>query len=65
MIKRVILPAASFLATAFLISGCASPSEVMTEQPSSHSGAPVPGERLPDEGSVIPPAPGSSAGVRW
>jgi len=65
MIKRFVPPAASFLAIAFLISACASPSEVMTEQPSSQSGAPVPGERLPDEGSVIPPAPGSSAGVRW
>ena len=65
MIKRVILPAAWFLAIAFLISACASPSEVMTEQPSSQGGAAVPGERLPDEGSVTPPAPGSSAGVRW
>ena len=63
MIKRVVLLAASFLAIAFLLSACASPSEVMTEQPSSRSAAPVPGERLPDEGSVTPGA--SSAGVRW
>ena len=62
VIKRLVIPAASFLAIAFLISACASPDEVMTEQ---QSGAPVPGERLPDEGSVAPPAPGSSANIHW
>jgi hypothetical protein len=65
MIKRVVLLAASFLAVAFLISACASPSEVMTEQPSSQSRAPVPGERLPDEGTVTPGSGGSSAKIGW
>jgi starvation-inducible outer membrane lipoprotein len=65
MIKRVALPAALLFAIAFLISACASPDELMTEETSSRSAAPVPGERLPDEGTVAPPAPGSSAGVRW
>jgi hypothetical protein len=65
MIKRLALAAASFLAVAFLISACASPSEVMTEQPSSRSGAPVPGETIPDDGSFAPGTGGSSASVRW
>jgi hypothetical protein len=65
MIKRVAFLAASFLTIAFLISGCASPSEVMTEEPSSQSAAPVPGERLPDEGNFAPGTAGSSASVRW
>ncbi len=65
MIKRVALPAASFLAVAFLLSACASPSEVMTEQPSSSSRAAVPGERLPDEGTVTPGTGGSSANIHW
>jgi len=65
MIKRVALPAALLFAIAFLISACASPDEVMTEQPSSRSAAPVPGERLPDEGTATAPTGPSSAGVRW
>jgi hypothetical protein len=64
VMKRFVLPAVSFLAIAFLIFACASPSEVMTEQPSSRS-APVPGERLPDEGSVTPGSGGSSAKIGW
>jgi hypothetical protein len=65
MIKRVAFSTASFLTIAFLISGCASPTEVMTEEPSSRSAAPVPGERLPDEGNFAPGTAGSSASVRW
>jgi hypothetical protein len=65
MIKRVAFLAASFLTIPFLICGCASPTEVMTEEPSSRSAAPVPGERLPDEGNFAPGTPGSSASVRW
>jgi hypothetical protein len=65
VIKRLILPAASVLAIVFLISACASPSEVMTEVPGSSSRAAVPGEKLDDEGNFAPGPAGSSAGVRW
>jgi hypothetical protein len=65
MIKRASLPITSLLAIVFLLSACASPNEVMTEEASSRSAAPVPGERLPDEGTVTPGTGGPSAGVRW
>jgi hypothetical protein len=64
MINRVAVQVALLLAVAFLISGCASSSEEMTERPSSQ-GAPVPGERIPGE-EIAPPVTGApSAGGRW
>jgi hypothetical protein len=65
VLQRIALQIALFLATAFLISACASSSEVMTEQPSSQSAAPVPGEKIPDEETLAPGPGGSGAGVRW
>lgn len=62
MIKRVALPVASFLAIAFLISSCASSSE---EQSSFSSRVAVPGEKLPDEGSVTPGAGGASSNIHF
>ena len=53
------------LAIAFLISACASRDEGITGEPSSQSGATVPGEKVSDEGSVTPGAAGSSATVHW
>ena len=63
--KRLAVFAVLFLAGAFLISACASRDEGITGEPSSQSGATVPGERLSDEGSVTPGATGSSATVHW
>ena len=65
MIQRVAVRVTLFLAVAFLISACASPNEVMTEKPSSQSGASVPGERTGDEDNFAPGTGGSSASVRW
>jgi hypothetical protein len=65
MIKRVAVPISSLLAVAFLISACASPTEEVTEQPSSQGVVPVPGEKIPGEDTLPPPTGGPSAGVRW
>jgi len=65
MIKRVAVSVASFFAIVFLISGCASRTEEMTERSSSQGAAPVPGEKIPGEDSLPPPTGGPSAGVRW
>jgi hypothetical protein len=52
------------LALTFLFNGCAShPEEIITEKPTGDTG-PVPGERVSDEGRVVPGA-GANAGVRW
>jgi hypothetical protein len=65
VIERLALPAVLLLAVACLISACASPNEVMTEQPGSSNRAAVPGERLPDEPDFTPATTGPSAGARW
>ncbi len=47
----------------FLMSSCASNTEVVTE---SSTPATVPGEKVPGEAALVPGAPGTAAaGVRW
>jgi len=49
----------------FLMSSCASNTEVVTES-STPSAATVPGEKVPGEAALVPGAPGTAAaGVRW
>ena len=50
---------------AFLISACVSRDEEVSERSGSQSAAPVPGEKIPDEGAYAPGPPGSSGSVRW
>ncbi|PYK09013.1 MAG: hypothetical protein DME61_07830 [Verrucomicrobia bacterium] len=65
MIKRIAFPAVLLLVIAFLISACVSRDEEVTERSGSHSAAPVPGEKIPDEGAYAPGPPGSSGSVHW
>lgn len=65
VIKRIAIPSVLFLAIAFLISACVSHDEEVSERASSQSAAPVPGEKIPDEGTYAPGPPGSSGSVRW
>jgi hypothetical protein len=65
VIKRIAIPAVSFLAIAFLISACVSRDEDISERSSSQSAATVPGEKIPDEGAYAPGPPGSSGSIRW
>ncbi|HJW37891.1 MAG TPA: hypothetical protein VJ420_04640 [Candidatus Udaeobacter sp.] len=65
MIKRIAIPAILFIAIAFLISACVSHDEDVSERSSSQSAAPVPGEKIPDQGAYAPGPPGSSGSVRW
>jgi hypothetical protein len=63
VIYRLAIRVIFFAATAFFINACASErQEALTES----SAGPVPGEKLPDEGRVVPgAAPGANANVRW
>jgi len=56
-----------FAAMTVVMWGCASRDDTVTEESSSQSAAPVPGEKVPGEGGVSAgAAPGAaSAGVRW
>jgi len=65
VIKRIAIPAVLFLAVTFLISACVSRDEDVSERSSSQSAAPVPGEKIPGEGTYAPGAAGSSGSVRW
>ncbi len=65
VIKRIAFPAVLLLAIAFLISACVSRDEDVTERSGSQSAAPVPGEKIPDQGAYAPGPPGSSGSVRW
>src|SRR6266498_4067936 len=65
VIKRIAFPAVLLLAIAFLISACVSRDEEVSERSGSQSAAPVPGEKIPDEGAYAPGPPGSSGSVRW
>ncbi|MGC2354094.1 MAG: hypothetical protein WA496_11905 [Candidatus Udaeobacter sp.] len=63
--KRIAIPAVLFLAITFLIPACVSRDEEVSERSGSQSGAPVAGEKIPDEGAYAPGPPGSSGSVRW
>jgi hypothetical protein len=65
VIKRFAVPAVLFLTSGFLISACVSRDEDITEQSSSQPAATVPGEKIPDEGTFSPGAPGASGSVHW
>jgi len=65
VIKRIAIPSVLFLAVTFLISSCISRDEEVSERASSQSAAPVPGEKIPDEGAYAPGPAGSSGSVRW
>jgi len=65
VIKRIGIPAILFLAITFLISACVSRDENVSERSSSQSAAPVPGEKIPDEGTYAPGPAGTSGSVRW
>jgi hypothetical protein len=55
-----------FLAILFLMNGCASGDGVVTESTSQQTTGTVPGETLPDQGTVVPGGVGNpNASVRW
>jgi hypothetical protein len=55
-----------FAAMVFLLNACASNSGVVTESASTGTAAPVPGEKIPDDGAVVPGGMGNpNANVRW
>jgi hypothetical protein len=65
VIKRIVVQSVLFLAIPFLISACISRDEDISERSSSQSAAPVPGEKIPDEGAYAPGPAGSSGSVHW
>jgi hypothetical protein len=59
---RVLLLAAIL----FLMNACASQDGVVTESSATQSGAPVPGEKIPDQDTVVPGAgTNPNTGMRW
>ncbi|MGH7983207.1 MAG: hypothetical protein ACREFF_08695 [Candidatus Udaeobacter sp.] len=65
VIKRIAIPAVLFLAITFLMSACVSHDDDVSERSGLQSAAPVPGEKIPDQGAYAPGPPGSSGSVRW
>jgi hypothetical protein len=64
--KRLAIDVLLFAATVFLLNACASGGGVVSESSATQSAASVPGEKLPDEPTVVPGGLGSpSAGMRW
>ena len=62
--KKLAAQLALGLTLILLFNACAShPEEIITEKPTGDT-TPVPGERVSDEGRVVPGA-GANAGVRW
>src|SRR6201984_127952 len=62
--KRFAIPAILSLVITFLMSACASHDEDVSERSGSQA-APVPGEKIPDEGAYAPAPPGSGGDVTW
>jgi hypothetical protein len=55
-----------FVATLFLMNACASHDDVVTESSSAQTTATVPGEKIPDDGRVVPgTGTNPNASVRW
>jgi hypothetical protein len=53
-------------AIVFLLSACASNSGVVTESSGGQTAAPVPGEKIPDQGTVVPGAgTNPNTSMRW
>ena len=62
LVTRVLL----FTAMLFLINACASRDDVVTESSSAETAATVPGEKIPDDGRVVPgTATNPNPSVRW
>lgn len=64
VIKRFAIPVVLLLAIMSFMSACVSRDEDVSDRSSSQA-APVPGEKIPDEGAYAPGPPGSSGSVRW
>jgi hypothetical protein len=65
--KRFGLPEILFVGLTFVLGACASRQEVISEDSSLQSTAPVAGEKIPGEPGFVPGgAPGRAGGnVRW
>ena len=67
LIESVLIPASPALygQRSDRRTACVSRDEDVSERSSSQSAAPVPGEKIPGEGTYAPGAAGSSGSVRW
>jgi hypothetical protein len=66
--KRLAMRSLLFLLTSMMLCACATSQDSMSNSSVSEtaaSGAPVPGEKLNDEGSFTPGGPGASGSVHW
>jgi type IV pilus biogenesis protein CpaD/CtpE len=63
--KRFPIRTVLMVATILLMNGCAS-NGVVTESSAAQTGAPVPGEKIPDEPTVVPGAGANpNTSMRW
>ena len=64
--KCLVTDGLMLVATLFLMNACASRDDVVTESSSAQTTATVPGEKIPDDGRVVPgTGTNPNASVRW